>query len=104
MINSYNVTQLRNAGKIINLPFCLSLDGSDNTLNCEKLLRIIPGKRVVLLGTWGNHKIVAKLFFKPLQINHHVRREASGIKALLKAGVSTPDLLFSGKTKDKRGD
>ena len=101
MINSYNVTQLRNAGKIINLPFCLSLDGSDNTLNCEKLLRIIPGKRVVLLGTWGNHKIVAKLFFKPLQINNHVRREASGIKALLKAGISTPDLLFSGKTKDK---
>jgi len=102
MINSYNVKQLRNAGNKINLPFCLSLDGSDDTLNCEKLFRIIPGKRAVLLGTWGNHKIVAKLFFKPMKINHHVRREVSGIKALLKAGVPTPDLLFSGKTKDKR--
>jgi len=101
MINSYNSKQLRNAGRRFNLPFCLSLDGSEDTLNCEKLLRIIPEKRAVLSGTWGNQKIVAKLFFKPIQINHHVRRETSGIKALLKSGVPTPDLLFNGKTKDK---
>ena len=101
MMNTYNAKQLRNAGHKINLPFCLSLDGSDDTLNCEKLFNIIPGKRAVLLGTWKNQIIIAKIFFQPLQINRHIRREASGIRSLLKAGVQTPDLLFFGKTKDK---
>ena len=100
-MNTYNAKQLRNAGHKINLPFCLSLDGSDDTLNCEKLFNIIPGKRAVLLGTWKNQIIIAKIFFQPLQINRHIRREASGIRSLLKAGVQTPDLLFFGKTKDK---
>ena len=100
-MNTYNAKQLRNAGHKINLPFCLSLDGSDDTLNCEKLFNIIPGKRAVLLGTWKNQIIIAKIFFQPLQINRHIKREASGIRSLLKEGVQTPDLLFFGKTKDK---
>ena len=100
-MNLYNGKQLRNAKQRVNLPFCLSLDGTDDVLNCDRLLNIIQGKRAVLSGIWGNHKVVAKLFFKPLQINRHIRREASGIRALSRAGVPTPDLLFTGKTKDK---
>lgn len=46
--------------------------------------------------------MVAKLFYQPLQINRHVNRESSGIQALLKAGIPAPDLLFIGKTQDKK--
>jgi tRNA A-37 threonylcarbamoyl transferase component Bud32 len=100
-MNLYNGIKLRNSGLRVDLPFCLSVDGTDELLTCEKLLNIISGKRAVFLGRWNNQRVVAKLFFQPLQINRHIRREASGIKALLKADVPTPDLLFFGKTKDK---
>ena len=97
----YTVKKLRNQGQKFTLPFYLSLDKSDDILICERLLNIISGKRAVFLGRWNNQKVVAKLFFQALQINRHSRREVSGIKALLKANIPTPDLLFFGKTKDK---
>ena len=100
-MNLYNGIKLRNSGQKVNLPFCLSIDGTNELLTCERLLNIISGKRAVCLGRWCNQEVVAKLFFQPLHINRHIRREASGIKALLKAGIPTPDLLFIGKTKDK---
>ena len=100
-MNLYNGIKLRNSGRKVNLPFCLTIDGTNELLTCERLLNIISGKRAVFLGRWNNQEVVAKLFFQPLQINRHTRREVSGIKALLKAGIPTPDLLFIGKTKDK---
>jgi len=100
-MNLYNGIRLRNSGQNVNLPFCLSIGGTDELITCERLLNIIPGKRAVFISRWRNQEVVAKLFFQPLQINRHIRREASGIKALLKAGILTPDLLFAGKTKDK---
>jgi len=100
-MNLYNVKKLRNAGRKFALPFCLSLDKSEDVLICERLLNIISGKRAVFLGRWCNQRVVAKLFFQPMQINRHIRREASGIHSLLKADIPTPDLLFFGKTKDK---
>jgi tRNA A-37 threonylcarbamoyl transferase component Bud32 len=100
-MNLYNGIKLRNSGRKVNLPFCLSVDGTDELLTCEKLLNIISGKRAVFLGRWNNQKVVAKLFYQPILINRHVKREASGIQALLKAGIHAPDLLFVGKTKDQ---
>ncbi|MCP4372136.1 MAG: hypothetical protein GY797_29050 [Deltaproteobacteria bacterium] len=101
-MNLNNGIKLRNSGRKVILPFCLSIDGTDELLTCEKLLNIISGKRAVFSGKWNNQKVVAKLFFQPLKMNRHIRREASGINALLKAGILTPNLLFTGKTKDKK--
>ena len=101
-MNLYNGIILRNSGQKIDLPFCLSIDGTDELVTCEKLLNIISGKRAVFSGKWKNQKVVAKLFFQPLKIKRHIRREASGINALLKAGILTPKLLFSGEAKDKK--
>jgi len=101
-MNLYNGIKLRNSERKVNLPFSLSIDGTHELLTCERLLNIISGKRAVFLGSWKKQKVVAKLFFQPLKMNRHIRREASGINALLKAGILTPDLLFTGKTKDKK--
>ena len=101
-MNLYNGIKLRNSDRKIHLPLSLSIDGTQKLLTCEKLLNIISGKRAVFLGSWNNQKVVAKLFFQPLKMNRHIRRETSGIQALLKAGILTPDLLFTGKTTDKK--
>ncbi len=101
-MNLYNGKNLRNSGRKVNLPFSLSVDGTQELLTCEKLLNIISGKRAVFLGRWKNQEVVAKLFFQTLKMNRHIRRETSGIQALLKAGILTPDLLFTGKSTDKK--
>ena len=101
-MNLYNGIKLRNSGRKVDLPFSLSIDGTHQLLTCEKLLNIISGKRAVFLGRWKNQEVVAKLFFQTLKMNRHIRREVSGIQALLKAGIPTPDLLFTGKSTDKK--
>jgi tRNA A-37 threonylcarbamoyl transferase component Bud32 len=99
-MNSYNEKRLRKAGRSIELPFSLSLEGSDGVLHCESLLRIIPGRRAVFLGKWGKKQVVAKLFYRPLQIDRHLRREVNGTRALLRAGIMTPDLLYVGNARN----
>ncbi len=98
-MNSYNEKRLRKAGRGIELPFSLSLESSDGVLHCERLLRIVPGRRAVLLGKWGKKQVVAKFFYRPLQIDRHVRREVEGTRALLRAGIMTADLLYVGNAK-----
>ena len=102
-MNLYNGKKLRNSGRKVNLPFCLSVAGTEELLTCERVLNIISGKRAVCLGRWGNQEVVVKIFYQSLQINRHMKREVSGIQALLKASIIAPDLLFIGKTKDKVG-
>ena len=82
------------------LPFSLSLKGSDDVLHCERLLRIVPGRRATFLGKWDKKQVVAKLFYRPLQIHRHLQREAKGIQALLKAGINTANLLYMGKARN----
>jgi tRNA A-37 threonylcarbamoyl transferase component Bud32 len=101
-MNLYNGKKLRNSTRKVILPFSLSIDGTQELLTCEKLLNIISGKRAVFLGSWKNQDVVAKLFFQTLKMSRHIRLEATGIQALLKAGILTPDLLFTGKTADKK--
>lgn len=99
-MTSYNEKRLRKAGRNIALPFCLFLDGSDDVLHCERSLRVIPGRRSVLSGKWGRKQVVAKLFYRRLHVHRHLRREAKGIRALSKASIISPDLLYVGKARN----
>lgn len=73
----------------------------DDTLHCEKTLRILPGKRAVYRGTWRQRPVIIKIFLDHLSKERHYNREKSGVKALSEAGVATPELLFSGHLQDK---
>ena len=99
-MNSCNKKRLHKAGRSIELPFCLSLEGSDDVLHCQSLLRIVPGRRAVLLGKWGKREVIAKLFYWPLRINRHLKREEAGTRALLNAGIATADILYVGNARD----
>jgi serine/threonine protein kinase len=99
-MHSYTGKTLRREGRQLKLPFALTLRGSDDVLRCERLLKIVPKRRCVLSGSWGNKRVLVKLFYRPQQVNRHLRREITGSRALSKAGVSTPDLLYAGKAQN----
>jgi len=86
-------SDLRGAGRKPAVPFCLVLaDG--NTLCVRRLLRVLPGKRIVGEGEWGNRRVLAKLFVDG-HSERHWKQEKSGIAALRQVGIPTPELLLA---------
>jgi hypothetical protein len=82
---------LRAAGRRPPEPFRIALaDGRQLTV--VRLLRVLPGKRLVGEGDLAGRRVLAKLFIGP-RGEAHCRRERRGIEALLAAGVPTPPLL-----------
>ncbi|WP_298398124.1 lipopolysaccharide kinase InaA family protein [uncultured Azonexus sp.] len=88
-----SVADLRFAGCLPDLPCQLELaDGG--LLRIERVLRFLPGKRLVADGRYREQRVLAKVFFAPAW-RRHVKREASGVQALSEAGLPTPRLLGS---------
>ena len=83
-------------------PFQLMLTDSKDMLFCHEILRVIPGKRLVAYGTYGNKPVVAKLFYEPGNATRHAKREFTGIQALLDRGVLTPQLYYHGTSQDRK--
>lgn len=71
-------------------------------LQCEAVVRLVPDRRLVCRGIWDGRPVYAKLFFgrKP---KHDAGRDASGVRALIHAGIPTPELLFDGEIADGGG-
>lgn len=95
-----NWKDLRRMDPII-FPFQLKLSDSDDSLYCEELIRLIPRKRLVAFGQWGDKKVVVKLFYSP-KAKLHLTEEVKGIKALINAGIPTPALLWHGPAFDSK--
>jgi len=95
-----NPETLRQAQFDLQLPFSVSLDevqeGATGKLVCHKLLRLIPGKRMVCAALWQERQVVVKFYLDRRRAGRHFKRELSGIKALAAAGIRTPELLFYG--------
>lgn len=83
--------ELRAAGRTPPMPFDVTLaDG--RTVRVERLLRVLPGKRLVGAGRLDGQPALVKLFVAAAS-ERHWQRELDGIRALLAAGVSTPALV-----------
>jgi tRNA A-37 threonylcarbamoyl transferase component Bud32 len=93
---------LKKAARAIPTPFELQLHEQEEPLICEKVIRIIPRKRIVVFGTWKNQFVVAKLFFERSKAKKHSKRDVTGINALSAVNIPTPALLFDGTDKAKR--
>jgi tRNA A-37 threonylcarbamoyl transferase component Bud32 len=82
---------LRAAGRTPALPFAVALaDG--RSVRIERLLRVLPGKRLVGAGTLEGESVLVKLFIASAS-ERHWTRELNGIRALLAADVPTPALV-----------
>ncbi len=88
---------LEQRGRGLNVPFDVLLQTPDGarTLHCESLLRVLPGRRIVVRGTFDGHPVVAKLF---VGARASVERqwEERGHAAFRRAGVATPELVGGG--------
>ena len=84
-------------------PFQLLLeDAAEKPLYCNQIIRIVPGKRLVALGTWDGREVVAKLFYQRGKAKRHLERDTLGVDALLQANVPTPRILYKGSALNRR--
>jgi len=73
--------------------FRISL-GQNPPLVVRRLLRVLPGKRIVGEGEWAGQRVVAKLYVSKAS-QRHWAREVAGIEALRKSGLPTPAVLYA---------
>lgn len=94
--------KLYKADLTLEVPFQIKLKDQEDVLICEKILRILPKKRLVALCTWGDKQVVAKLFYERGNAKRHVKRELAGIDSLVISGIPTAKLLFQGTAQKNR--
>lgn len=74
-------------------------------LQCERALRVLPGRRWTLAGTLerGQRPVVAKLFLAGRYARRHFERERRGLEALQQRGIAMPEVLYGGHIDEPRG-
>lgn len=82
-------------------PFELTLANGD-TFYAERVVRLLPKKRMVVFGTLNKKQVVAKLFFDRKRAKQHINKEVNGIKSLQENKIPTPELYYQGTAVDKR--
>ena len=86
-----SMTELRLAGRTPPSMFRVGLaDGGELALS--RVLRVLPGKRIVGEVLWQGRVVLAKLFIAEGG-ERHAATEADGVRRLRQAGVPTPELL-----------
>ena len=89
---------LRDTGRVPPLPFTVVLaDGRPLTM--RRVLRLLPGKRIVGEAEFGGRTVLAKLFIANGSARH-MRREHDGLAALVAADIPTPGLIHAGPLAD----
>jgi len=98
MITTIDGQYLRSSGRNTELPFHLLMkaNGCTAELVCNKIMRIIPGKRIVCAGEWNKKPVAVKIFLSSGSARQHCNREIKGVNALKNAGIKTPALLLQG--------
>ena len=94
-----HAADLVNQERHIHFPFKLLLKNSEQPLLAKYSKRLIPKKRLIVLGTWRSQTVVAKIFFTHHAYKHALK-ETQGIEALNVANILTPKLLYQGPSKE----
>lgn len=86
------------AGRTPSLPARVAL-ADDRELTLRRLLRVLPGKRLVAEADFGGTRVLAKLYLAP-RSEAHWQREREGLEQLLGAGLPTPAIVAAGPLRD----
>ncbi|MAZ77229.1 MAG: hypothetical protein CMF39_00935 [Legionellaceae bacterium] len=78
--------------------FVVTAGGYD--LQCDEIVRLLPGRRLVATAVWNGQVAIAKLFMSR-RAKSHMQRELLGFEVLKKIGLSVPKLIYSGETDVK---
>jgi tRNA A-37 threonylcarbamoyl transferase component Bud32 len=89
------------SGRSLEIPFraVLEFDNRHIVVTCNRILRILPSKRLVCSGEYNGQDVVVKFFLDSRRAKRHCAREEKGIRALNEAGIKTQALLFKGLLK-----
>ena len=98
---NFNSQALIAAGRQLETPFevQLNLSGDIQTAHCLQLLRLVPGRRVVVKLLVGDTAYLGKIFLGADR-EKYCQREQAGIRALQNAGISTAKLEGQGYLSD----
>ena len=89
----FDADGLRAAGRDLAVPFQVQLtDG--RLLQMQRLLRLLPGKRIAGEASLDGRRVFAKLFVAKAG-ERHWQAESEGIGALAAAGIPTPEVLLA---------
>jgi len=104
MNNHINTHALKLKGRILTLPCNVTIKTKEKTfeVTATKAFKISPKKRIVCSGNWGKEKIVMKFFLESLRASHYFKKELKGLKALKRAGIRTPDIVFCGVVENTK--
>lgn len=90
-----SATELRHLWRGPAVPFQVRGDDGE-TIAVVRLLRVLPGKRIVGEAQWRGRRVLAKLFVAQHN-SRHWERERQGIDALRAANLPTPDIVGTGR-------
>ncbi len=91
-LKNYSSKEALAAGFDLQAPFALT-DLDPSPLGCEKILRVLPGKRLVLLADAAGEKVILKLMGHGAYAKRELNLELEGSRALTSAGILTPDIV-----------
>jgi tRNA A-37 threonylcarbamoyl transferase component Bud32 len=92
--------QLYHVEKKADFPFAIELLPGEY-LVCHDLYRRLPDKRLTVLATWREKKVVAKLFYDPKRGTKHFLRELKGCLAMQATGVPSARCIHGGAAMTK---
>lgn len=86
----YKPHELSELSEAPETPFTIT--SATGELDCQKVLRFLPGKRVVVQAELNGQQVVAKCFYG-LKAARDAQRELDGIEGFQRSGVNTPELV-----------
>lgn len=92
--------ELVRAGYRFHTPFVIELDQGE--LIVDQVVRLIPGRRMVVFGIWRGMPVAAKLFYAGKNAVRHLSSEVNGIKIMQENKIPTPLLRYEGVAADKK--
>ena len=92
-------------GRAIPTPFHMTVAGEESRedIRVQRVLRLVPGKRLVCLANWRDSTVIMKLFFAPRHWKRHIGNDIRGIDLLEEHHIPTPGLLHRTTTADQQG-
>lgn len=103
-MTQFTSTELVSMGRHIPTPFGIEVETEQGKveMKVDRLLRIVPGRRLVGLSTWNDRTVIVKLFINSNRWKRTMLRDITGINTLRQARIPTPSLLLQSSTPDKK--
>ena len=106
-MNNLEADTLIRAGRAVKEPFQLSVDRVNGAttvvdLTVRKILRLLPGKRIVAVAEAEGRDYLIKIFVGR-SAKRYMEREVDGVYAIEDSGVLAPSLEWQGRLRSKGG-